>query len=262
MIPWNHQRVVAVASRNGVDVVTNDVGGRQTPSAIYFAGDHRLIGEYSSGHTGSNLVNQVKRLLGGSEEEDDVRKEHALSLSGDGPSKQKKPEQHLDEQQSRPLATASDGVGQNVAVDDDGIPTTHSPFRRGISESGQFDKILREEDASGWQGLQAVVRHRGEELRLSASEVVAYLLRHCTDMVKRSAKGDGVAIASSCVVASVPSFFSMRQRRAVLDAASIAGVTMPLVRAPAVVVRRQSVPFCSIVLCLDGYLNDIVSRVP
>lgn len=242
-----------------MDVITNDVGGRQTPSAIYFAGDHRLIGENSLGYAGSNLVNQVKRLLGGGEE-DDLRKEHVLSLSGDGlrpdsPSEQQKPDQHLEEQQTRPLAAASDGVGRNVAA-------MNSPLRRGISGSGQFDEILREEDASGWQGLQAVVRHRGEELRLSASEVVAYLLRHCTDMVKRSAKGDGVTMASSCVVASVPSYFSIRQRRAVLDAANIAGVTMPLVRAPAVVVTRKSVPFCGVVLCLDGCFNDIASWLP
>lgn len=253
-----------------MDVITNDVGGRQTPSAIYFAGDHRLIGENSLGHARSNpcnLVNQVKRLLGGGEEEDDVRKEHAPLLSGDGygpdsPSEQRKPEQEPEEQQSRSLAAASDGVGWNVAGEDLGFSPTHSPSRGGISGSRQFDEIQREEDASVLQGLQAVLRHRGEELRLSASEVVAYLLRHCADMVKRSAKGDEVAITSSCVVASVPSYFSMRQRRAVLDAASIVGVTMPLVRARSVVVRRKTVSFCGGVLCIDGYLNSVASWLP
>lgn len=85
----------------------------------------------------------------------------------------------------------------------------------------------------------------GEELELTASEAIAYLLRHCAEVVVREAGGrtgggegggeQGAVVAaapavSSCVVASVPSYFSLRQKRAVLDAASIAGVPMPMVR--------------------------------
>ncbi|CAM9786969.1 unnamed protein product [Ectocarpus sp. 4 AP-2014] len=77
----------------------------------------------------------------------------------------------------------------------------------------------------------------GRELELGGSEVVSYLLRHCAGVVARdtAGKGDGPGAAtasspsSSCVVASVPSYFSLRQKRAVLDAASIAGVAMPMV---------------------------------
>ncbi|CAM9291559.1 unnamed protein product [Scytosiphon promiscuus] len=87
----------------------------------------------------------------------------------------------------------------------------------------------------------------GQELELGASEVISYLFRHCAEVVAREATagearegggatttaaaagGAGATATTSCVVASVPSFFSLRQRRAVLDAASIAGVPMPLV---------------------------------
>ncbi|CAN0432839.1 unnamed protein product, partial [Scytosiphon promiscuus] len=57
---------MAAVGRNGVDVVNNDVSGRQTPSAVYFAGDHRLIGEHTTGHAGANpqnLVHHIKSLL-------------------------------------------------------------------------------------------------------------------------------------------------------------------------------------------------------
>ena len=40
--------------------------------------------------------------------------------------------------------------------------------------------------------LKAIVRHMGEELRLTAREVVAYLLHHCFDMITRAAgRGQG-----------------------------------------------------------------------
>ena len=195
---------MAVASRNGVDVVTNEVSGRQTPSAVYFAGNHRLIGEHTTGHAGgdpTNLVHHLKSMLGGE--------------GGQG-------EEELDQ------VDASSGSSSSTTAAAAAEPTFFCETRRGdggfSSSSGQS------------AGLRAVVRHMGQPLELGVSEVVSYLLRHCAGIVAREVAGREEAASSSppsspssCVVASVPSYFSLRQKRAVLDAASIAGVAMPMV---------------------------------
>lgn len=195
---------MAVASRNGVDVVANEVSGRQTPSAVYFAGNHRLIGEHTTGHTGgdpSNLVHRLKSLLGG-EGGQGVEGEEYGQVDGD-----------------------NGGSGGSSSTTEAAEPTFFCETRRG------------DEGVSSGQsaGLRAVVRHMGQKLELGASEVISYLLRHCAGVVTREVAGrDGEAASlsaspSSCVVASVPSYFSLRQKRAVLDAASIAGVPMSMV---------------------------------
>ena len=216
---------MAVASRNGVDVLTNDVSNRQTPSAVYFAGDHRLIGENSLGHAGRNprnLVSQVKRLLGGDDDDDN-------NAARDG--RDRRPSVDLgrqnDQRQRSPLAGGGEAEG---GTNGDVIrPSATFSTSTAISEPWFFCETRRGENSFGDIELKAIVRHMGKELRLTAREVVAYLIQHCSDMVTRAAGGDEAA-ATSCVVASVPSHFSMRQRRAVMDAARIAGVPMPRVR--------------------------------
>lgn len=207
--------VMAVASRTGVDVVTNDVSGRQTPSAVYFAGNHRLLGEHTSGHAGgdpSNLVHRLKSLLGG-EGENSEGGEEGLPISSSS-------------------SNSSRRGGDSTSETE---PTFFCETRRGAD--GDFPSSGRQST-----GLRPVVRHMGQRAEFSASEVVSYLLQHCAGVVARDASspaGKGAAAAattpplspsaSSCVVASVPSYFSLRQKRAVLDAASIAGVPMPRV---------------------------------
>ena len=258
---------MAAVSRNGVDVVTNDVSGRQTPSAVYFAGDHRLVGEHTTGHAGGNprnLVHHIKSLLEegvrgvpGDDDDDDRPASGGRSSGRDErdasdaqeqgqhqhqqpphgqQAQRRKPEQHqkpVVNEQERPRK--NDVAG---AVDNDG------------NKSAFFCETRLSEDDAGRSGLLAVVQHMGEELELSPSDVIAYLLRHCAEVVARETGGAAgveaaaaaaaaergaaaVALsAQSCVVASVPSYFSLRQKRAVLDAAHIVGVPMPMVRTP------------------------------
>lgn len=272
--------VMAVASRNGVDVVTNDVSSRQTPSAIYFAGDHRLIGEHSAGHAGSNprnLINHIKFMLqdrppsplnvSGERRRPDVRGSRGAGSSGreEGQSgvrlksaeeesvqqrqqqrqQKREIEKSILSKEGRPHAVESgqhdnsqSSTTATEKIDEDGAETD-SGGDDSIAEEPSFFSDTRSPEDTNQAGRVAVVKHMGEELELGASEAIAYLLGHCAEVVVRGAGGEeGAAGAggnesagalSSCVVASVPSHFSLRQRRAVLDAASIAGVPMPMV---------------------------------
>eukprot|EP00903_Cladosiphon_okamuranus_P006417 g6281.t1 len=205
---------MAVASRNGVDVVTNEVSGRQTPSAVYFAGNHRLIGEHTTGHAGgdpTNLVHHLKSMLGGEGAQGGEEPDELDASGGSRGSSGSSP------------ATATAAEPMFFCETRRGDEVFSSSSSSSSSSSGQS------------AGLRAVVRHMGQPLELGASEVVSYLLRHCAGVVTREAAGREEAAPSSpsspssCVVASVPSYFSLRQKRAVLDAASIAGVAMPMV---------------------------------
>ena len=149
----------------------------------------------------------------------------------------------------------SGGSGGGGAGDKDAsAPSSPSPASPSIPEPTFFCETRVSEDDAGRPGLLAVVQHMGEELELSASDAIAYLLRHCAEVLARETGGSGGATgaeaaaaaaaaaergaasvatsAQSCVVASVPSYFSLRRKRAVLDAARIVGVPMPMVRNP------------------------------
>jgi len=63
----NLNSIVAVARKRGIDVLQNEVGHRQTPSQVAFAGKQRFIGNEAQAQAGSNIKNtltSVKRLLG------------------------------------------------------------------------------------------------------------------------------------------------------------------------------------------------------
>lgn len=244
---------MAVASRNGVDVVANDVSGRQTPSAVFFARDHRLIGEHTTGHAGgnpSNLVHRIKALL--DDADTDAEADDATDISSRG-----LPVSDSLQTQQRHLGSPTKEDGQSGQTAEEIEQTTVSPVSAMASPKPQFFCETRRADehplstpadtttkpASGGRAdVLAVVHHMEQELELSASEVIACLMRHCADVVAREAfpegggksagRGESEAetVASSCAVASVPSYFSLKQRRAVLDAASIAGLSMPMVR--------------------------------
>lgn len=255
---------MAVARRNGVDVVANDVSGRQTPSAIYFAGDHRLIGEHSAGHAGSNpanLINNIKFLFkrrepasadatrrdrpggtvvvtpGSSDEGgrggQGAREAQEEGAESEAAGSRATPRGGVLQGHSKPASVAPDG--RSAGDGDEGNPPSASqPWAR----PPFFCETRPAEDDLG---LLAVVRHLEKDLELGTSEVIAYLLGHCAEAVAKDAGlggdgevdagGGGVLSASSCLVASVPSYFTLKQKRAVLDAASIAGVPMPMVSA-------------------------------
>ncbi|CAM9797272.1 unnamed protein product, partial [Hapterophycus canaliculatus] len=234
----NDNIVMSVASRNGVDVVTNDVSGRQTPSAVYFAGNHRLIGEHTTGHAGGNpcnLVHHVKSLLMDGDEPDEDK---------DGPEDGDGNHDGKDDHGSVSRYRSPQATDAPAAIDSSGDAS--SPSTSTAVEPKFFCETRRGGGGGDGGPRLAVVRHMGQELELGASEVISYLLRHCAELVTREAAGavrkgeeatatagatatTTTTTATSCVVASVPSFFSLRQRRAVLDAATIAGVPMPLV---------------------------------
>lgn len=213
---------MAVAHRNGVDVVTNDVSGRQTPSAIYFAGDHRLIGEHSIGRAGSNpirLIDNIKYLL----------RDRGLTTL----------DEILPTESERLLGTASHTADEQPPARRREVSSSLTQPSPTVEPPVFYE--TRPTDDSDRTGRLAVVRHLGEEIELSASEAIAYLLVHCAGIVARDAgesagaRDDeedlGAALSpSSRLVTSVPSYFTLRQRKAILDAARIAGVSMPMVR--------------------------------
>ncbi|CAM9820349.1 unnamed protein product, partial [Phaeothamnion confervicola] len=179
----NHNCIVATAGKGGVDVVLNDVAGRHTPSAVFYSGTVRLVGEHTTTACGShpsNLVNQYKALL------------------------------ELDD------GSGNDGGGAASDADDDDHDS------RGPRLWPPWGILPYRLKRRGGALPCAVVNHGGGELEVSAHDVVGALLDHLRRLAEAS-RGAGVE-RSSCVVAGVPSHFTRRQRRAVLNAARIQGV--------------------------------------
>ncbi|KKA27073.1 hypothetical protein TD95_001146 [Thielaviopsis punctulata] len=153
--------VIAVARNRGVDVISNEVSNRSTPSLVGFGPKSRYLGEAAKTQEISNLKNTVgclKRLIG-------------RSFSD--------PEMQIEQQyMSAPIVDMNDQVGVEV-------------------------------------------NYRGEKERFTATQLVAMYL----GKIKQTAAKE-LKLPVSELVMSVPAWFTDSQRRALLDAAEIAGIKL------------------------------------
>jgi heat shock protein 4 len=153
--------VVAVARNRGVDVITNEVSNRATPSLVGFGPKSRYLGEAAKTQEISNLKNTVgslKRLAGRKLSDPDVQIE----------------QQYI----SAPL------------VDCDGI-------------------------------VGAEVNYLGKKERFNSTELIAMYLSKIKQITANEIK-----LPVSDLVMSVPAWFTDVQRRALIDAAEIAGLKL------------------------------------
>ncbi|PHH76238.1 hypothetical protein CDD83_4303 [Cordyceps sp. RAO-2017] len=153
--------VVAVARNRGVDVITNEVSNRATPSLVGFGPKSRYLGEAAKTQEISNLKNTVgclKRLAGRSFHDPDVQIE----------------QQYI----TAPLVDVNGQVGAEVSYLDNREKFTATQM------VGMF--------------LSKIKQTAADELKLPVSDL--------------------------CM--SVPAWFTDVQRRALLDAAEIAGVKL------------------------------------
>ncbi|KAM5348480.1 hypothetical protein ACJ41O_008304 [Fusarium nematophilum] len=153
--------VIAVARNRGVDVVTNEVSNRATPSLVGFGPKSRYLGEAAKTQEISNLKNTVsslKRLAGRSFNDPDTQIE-----------------------QQYVTATLADVNGQ----------------------------------------VGAEVSYLGNKEKFSATQLVAMYL----SKIRQTAAAE-LKLPVSDVCMSVPPWFTDIQRRALIDAAEIAGLKL------------------------------------
>ncbi|KAF4946684.1 hypothetical protein FSARC_14134 [Fusarium sarcochroum] len=151
--------VIAIARNRGVDVVTNEVSNRATPSLVGFGPKSRYIGEGAKTQEISNLKNTVsslKRLAGRSFNDPDIQIEQQYVTA--------------------PLVDVNGQVG-------------------------------------------AEVNYLGKKEKFSATQLVAMYL----SKIKQTA-GAELKLPVSDVCMSVPPWFTDVQRRALIDAAEVAGL--------------------------------------
>ncbi|KAF5385908.1 hypothetical protein D9615_002681 [Tricholomella constricta] len=153
--------LIGVARHRGIDIITNEVSNRTTPSLVGFGPKQRAIGEAAKTQETSNFKNTIgclKRLIG---------------------------------------RTISDPEVQEV-------------------EKKFTNATLV--DVNGTVGVE--VNYLGEKQRFSATQLVAMYFGKLRDIASAELK-----IGVQDVVIAVPGWYTDIQRRAVLDAASIAGLT-------------------------------------
>ncbi|KAG7095173.1 hypothetical protein E1B28_005952 [Marasmius oreades] len=153
---------IGVARHRGIDIITNEVSNRATPSLIGFGPKQRAIGEAAKTQETSNFKNTIgslKRLVGRTLNDPDVQEIEKKFI--------------------------------NAALI----------------------------DSNGTVGVE--VMFLGETQRFSATQLVAMYLNKLRDIAAKELK-TGV----SDVVIAVPGWFTDIQRRAILDAASIAGLNV------------------------------------
>ncbi|PVH97137.1 heat shock protein Hsp88 [Periconia macrospinosa] len=151
--------VIAVARNRGVDVITNEVSNRATPSLVGFGPKSRYLGEAAKNQEISNLKNTVSsftRLAGRSLNDPDVQLEQEFV--------------------SAPLVDVNGQVG-------------------------------------------AEVTYLGKKEKFTATQITAMFLTK----IKGTASAE-LKLPVSDVVLSCPAWFTDAQRRALLDAAEIAGL--------------------------------------
>ncbi|RAO66049.1 uncharacterized protein BHQ10_002061 [Talaromyces amestolkiae] len=150
---------IGVARNKGIDIITNEVSNRSTPTLVGFGPKSRYLGEAAKTQEVSNLKNTVgslKRLIGRSLSDPDVQAEQEYNT-----------------------ATFCEVEGQ-VGVE---------------------------------------VNYLGKKDKFSATQLVAMYL----NKIKQTASKE-IKLGVSDVVISVPAWFTDSQRRAMLDAADIAGL--------------------------------------
>ncbi|KFX90689.1 hypothetical protein V490_06333 [Pseudogymnoascus sp. VKM F-3557] len=153
--------VIAVARNRGVDVITNEVSNRATPSLVGFGPKARYLGEAAKTQEISNLKNTVgslKRLAGRALSDPDVAKE----------------QHHI----SAPLVDINGQVG-------------------------------------------AEVTYLGKKEQFTATQLISMFL----GKVKATAAAE-LKLPVKEIVMSVPAWFTDVQRRALMDAAEIAGLQL------------------------------------
>ncbi|KAK2613446.1 hypothetical protein N8I77_000361 [Diaporthe amygdali] len=153
--------VIAVARNRGVDVISNEVSNRATPSLVGFGPKSRYLGETAKTQEISNLKNTVsslKRLAGRSLADPDVQLE----------------QQYI----SAPLVDIDGQVG-------------------------------------------AEVNYRGQKEKFTATQLTAMFLSKIKSTTSAELK-----LPVSDVVLSVPAWFTDIQRRALIDAAEVAGLKL------------------------------------
>ncbi|EXJ77072.1 hsp88-like protein [Capronia epimyces CBS 606.96] len=150
---------IGVARNKGIDIITNEVSNRATPSLVGFGPKSRYLGEAAKTQEISNLKNTItslKRLAGRTIDDPDIAIE----------------QQYI----TAPLVDINGQVG-------------------------------------------AEVTYRGEKKQFTAVQLIAMYLGKIRDTASRELK-----LPVSDVVLSTPPWFTDAQRRALLDAASIAGL--------------------------------------
>jgi len=153
--------VIAVARNRGVDVITNEVSNRATPSMVGFSPKSRYLGEAAKTQEISNLkntVNCLKRLAGRSFNDPDVQIEQQFITA--------------------PLVDINGQVGAEVS-------------------------------------------YLGNTERFTATQLVGMFL----SKIKQTAAGE-LKLPVSDICMSVPAWFTDVQRRALIDAADIAGLKL------------------------------------
>lgn len=151
--------VIAVARNRGVDVITNEVSNRSTPSLVGFGPKSRYLGEAAKTQEISNLkntVNCLKRIAGRSFNDPDIQIEQQYVTA--------------------PLVDVNGQVG-------------------------------------------AEVNYLGNSEKFTATQLVAMFLSKIKQTTANELK---LPVADLCL--SVPAWFTDSQRRALLDAAEIAGL--------------------------------------
>lgn len=151
--------VIAVARNRGVDVITNEVSNRATPSLVGFGPKSRYIGEAAKTAEISNLKNTVSnltRLAGRTFKDPDVAIEQQFI--------------------SAPLCDVNGQVGAEVS-------------------------------------------YLGQKEKFSATQLIAMYFSKVKDTAAKELK-----LPVNDIVISVPAWYTDAQRRAILDAADIAGI--------------------------------------
>ncbi|OXV07956.1 hypothetical protein Egran_04283 [Elaphomyces granulatus] len=150
---------IGVARNKGIDIITNEVSNRATPTLVGFGPKSRYLGEAAKTQEISNLKNTVsgfKRLVGRSFKDPDV---------------------HIEQEYNTSTLC----------------------------------------DANGQAGVE--VSYLGKKEQFTATQLVAMYLSKIKSTAAREIK-----LPISDVVISVPAWFTDSQRRAMLDAAEIAGL--------------------------------------